>query len=61
MSSHGLTYISVVCHPKLYCFNICNNFHIHELKKKIAFSLKYVLLHKKYSSPTITPPKQMQS
>ena len=34
MSGYGLTYRLIVCSSKVYNFKICNNFHIHGIKKK---------------------------
>jgi hypothetical protein len=57
----GLTYILILCYPKLCHFKICSNLHIHEFYLFLdAFFLEVVSLHKKKQFPTTTL-KQMQT
>ena len=51
---YELIYRLIVCYPKLYFLKICSNFHIHDEKTyNFVFSLKYVSLCKKNSSPLL--------
>jgi hypothetical protein len=51
MSGYGLTYRSIVGSNKLYHFEICSNFHIHEKNLGFVFSLQtllFILFFMKY-------------
>ena len=66
MSGDGLIYTSIACYPRLYLFENCNSFQIHEEKEKkksskFAFSLGYVPLCRGKKQLSITTPKLMQT
>ena len=42
-----VTYTLTMCYPNYNCFENCSNFHIHERRRKIVFSLEFVCLHEK--------------